>query len=232
MSLFVTGTDTGVGKTFAAVRFLQAARAAGLRCAGYKPVCCGDRHDAELLLASSSDGLTLDDVNPLWFRTPVAPFTASAIEQKVVDVDRLLEGFANLQKRFDYVVVEGAGGWLVPLREDLTLGDLALQLGLPIVVIARNRLGMLNHTLLTVRQISLGGGECRGVILNHLDEQTDFATTTNGAILRRLLAQPVFDALPSETGELSAAWRHALAFGDEKRRSNDDAHRAKDPQNG
>ena len=80
MSIFLTGTDTGVGKTYTAVCLLRLLRAHGLRCAGMKPICCGDRQDAEMLLAASSDGLSIDEVNPVWLRTPAAPLTAALIE--------------------------------------------------------------------------------------------------------------------------------------------------------
>ncbi|MBA2585157.1 MAG: dethiobiotin synthase [Chthoniobacterales bacterium] len=77
MSFFLTGTDTGVGKTFCAIQLLRLGREAGLRCAGMKPICCGDRSDAERLLAASSEGLTIDELNPVWLKTPVAPFAAT-----------------------------------------------------------------------------------------------------------------------------------------------------------
>lgn len=77
MSFFLTGTDTGVGKTFCAIQLLRLGREAGLRCAGMKPICCGDRGDAERLLAASSEGLTIDELNPVWLKTPVAPFAAT-----------------------------------------------------------------------------------------------------------------------------------------------------------
>ncbi len=81
MSLFITGTDTGVGKTNTAVQLLRLLRAAGRTCAGMKPICCGDRRDAELLLAAGSDGLTIDDVNPVWLKTPAAPIVGSLVKR-------------------------------------------------------------------------------------------------------------------------------------------------------
>jgi dethiobiotin synthetase len=80
-----------------------------------KPICCGDRHDAELLLAASSEGLTIDDVNPMWLRTPAAPFTAAMVEEHSVDIE--------LDHRFECVVVEGVGGWLVPIRADYSVSN-------------------------------------------------------------------------------------------------------------
>jgi dethiobiotin synthetase len=91
--LFVTGTDTGVGKTFTIRQILRLFRAAGKSCAGFKPICCGDRRDAELLRAASSDGLAIDEINPLWLKTPAAPFTATQMEKVKIDLEPLLAAF-------------------------------------------------------------------------------------------------------------------------------------------
>lgn len=212
MSVFLTGTDTGVGKTFTAVRLLIAARARGLRCAGYKPICCGDRGDAELLLAASSGGLTLDELNPLWLKTPASPLTATQIEQVEIDEGRLVDGLIGLQRRFDYVVVEGVGGWCVPLRQDRLMSDLVVRMDLPVLVVALNRLGVLNHTLLTVRSIERDGLECRAVVLNEALGLADIASNTNAEILREILPMPVLPQLVAETEELSLPWAEAAGL--------------------
>jgi dethiobiotin synthetase len=117
VGLFITGTDTGVGKTFLSVQLLRLLRERGLRCAGLKPICCGDRHDVELLLAASSGGLTIDEINPLWLRTPVAPFAASLVERVEIDPKRLIDAFEEINCRFDFVLVEGVGWWMVPITK-------------------------------------------------------------------------------------------------------------------
>ena len=174
MNLFLTGTDTGVGKTHTAVQLLRAGRAAGLRCAGMKPICCGDRDDALQLLAASSEGLTIDELNPVWLKTPAAPFSASLIEQVEIDDKQLIEKLHALEERFDCVVVEGVGGWLVPIRRDFFVADLAALVNLPVVVVAMNRLGCLNHTILTVRSVVAHGLVCAGVVLNSPDFPSKF----------------------------------------------------------
>ena len=211
MSLFLTGTDTGVGKTFTAAQLLRLARARGMRCAGYKPICCGDRHDAELLLAASSDGLTIDDVNPLWLRSPAAPFPASIVERVNIDPAPLVQQLRRLQERFDFVVVEGVGGWLVPIRRDYFVSDLAAAMQLPVVVVALNRLGCLNHTLLTVRSVTASGLDCRAVAWNDVAGQTDIASTTNADILRQLVDVPLLPGLTAEMTELPAKWREMVS---------------------
>src|SRR5207245_403722 len=99
VSLFVTGTDTGVGKTHTVTQLLRLLRAAGSRCAGMKPICCGDRRDAGLLQANGSEGLTIDEVNPIWLKTPVAPFAAALVEKVEIDIERIVAAFSALQKR-------------------------------------------------------------------------------------------------------------------------------------
>ena len=115
MSLFITGTDTGVGKTHIAVQLLRLLRMSGARCAGMKPICCGDRRDAELLLAAGSEALRIEEVNPVWLKTPAAPLVGSLTEGVKIDIEHVVAAFRALQARVEYVVVEGVGGWLVPI---------------------------------------------------------------------------------------------------------------------
>ena len=108
MSLFITGTDTGVGKTHTAVHLLRLC--AHPDCgAGMKPICCGDRRDAELLLAAGSEGLTVGEINPVGLKTPVAPFAAARIEQVKIDIEPMVAALRALQDRVEQVIVEGAG---------------------------------------------------------------------------------------------------------------------------
>ena len=212
MSLFLTGTDTGVGKTHIAVQLLRAGRAAGVRCAGMKPICCGDRDDAQRLLAASSDGLTIDELNPIWLKTPAAPFSASLIEQVEIDEHRLIEKLRALEERFDSVVVEGVGGWLVPIRRDFFVADLAALMKLPVLVVALNRLGCLNHTILTVRSVAAHGLVCAGVVLNSPEGVSDIASTTNADILRQVLDVPIVSSLPEDSAGLSPEWSAITGF--------------------
>jgi dethiobiotin synthetase len=212
MSLFLTGTDTGVGKTYTAVRLLRAGRASGLRCAGMKPICCGDRDDAQQLLAASSEGLTIDELNPVWLKTPAAPFSASLIEQVEIDEHQLVERCAALQEKFDSVVVEGVGGWLVPIRRDFFVADLAALLKLPVLVVAMNRLGCLNHTILTVRSVVAHGLVCAGVVLNTPEGTSDIASTTNADILRQILDVPIVSSMPEKEAGLSPEWSRITGF--------------------
>lgn len=213
MSVFLTGTDTGVGKTYTAVHLLRLLRATGLRCAGMKPICCGDRQDAELLLEASSEGLSIDEVNPVWLKTAAAPLTAARLEGTPIATSRLVAGVADLQQRYDFVVVEGVGGWLVPISENYFVANLAVEMRLPVMVVAMNRLGCLNHTLLTVRSVEAHGLDCRGVLLNlPAGIETDVAVETNREILISTAGVPILSGVNADLSSLPADLRESLGL--------------------
>jgi dethiobiotin synthetase len=207
VSLFVTGTDTGVGKTHTAVQLLRLLREAGTSCAGMKPICCGDRRDAELLLAAGSDGLTIDEINPLWLKTPAAPIVGSLMEEVDIDIEDILTAFRVLRNRVDQVLVEGVGGWMVPICPDYFASDLAAEMKLPVLVVAQNRLGCLNHVALTVRSVTEYRLCCLGVVLNKVQASSDIAVATNAEILKKILKVPLFAGLDADLMELPADWQ-------------------------
>lgn len=191
-SLFITGTDTDVGKTFVSALLVRALRAAGIDAVGMKPICCGDRIDAELLHEASEGAAELGEINPVWLRTPAAPYTAAMVEERTIDLALIRESFAKLRARHEVVIVEGAGGWLVPITADFFVADLAVEFALPVVVVAANKLGALNHTLLTVDSIAARGATCAGVIFNNTsDAAPDTATATNAGVLESILKVPM-----------------------------------------
>lgn len=192
MSFFITGTDTGVGKTYVTRLILEHLRAEGIDAVGYKPVACGDREDASIL-AEASGGLELDVVNPVYFRTPVAPLVAGMLENRTVDPAELLAGFRRLAIAHGRVIVEGAGGWEVPLAPGYRISDLAADLALPVVVVAGNRLGALNHILLTIAAIRAKGLDCAGIVLNQLEDEMDTAMITNKGVVEELTGVPLLD---------------------------------------
>lgn len=194
MHFFVTGTDTGVGKTYFCRLLLEALRTEGIDAVGYKPVCSGDREDA-LRLAEASGGLDPDAVNPVWFQAPVAPYVAGLLENRNVEMPLLVAGFRDLAARHETVVVEGAGGWRVPLTEDLAICDLAAELGLPVIVVVGNRLGALNHAILTVESIRARGLDVAGLVINHLEDELDTAAITNKGVITRLTGAPLLAEL-------------------------------------
>ncbi len=190
MSFFLTGTDTGAGKTHVTRLILEALRGAGIDAVGYKPVSCGDREDG-VILALASGGLPLDDVNPVHLQTPVAPYVACLLENRMVDPKELLSRYRHLAAAHAQVIVEGVGGWEVPLAADYRVSDLAKDLGLPVILVAANRLGALNHILLTVDAIRAKGLACAGIILNQLDDELDTAMISNKGVLEGLTNVPL-----------------------------------------
>ena len=191
LNLFLTGTDTNVGKSYVASLIVRAWRAAGRNGVGLKPICCGGREDAELLHAAAEGAISLNEINPVWLRTPAAPFTASLIENRAIDLDLVRESFARARQAYDSVIVEGVGGWLVPITRDFSVADLAAEFGLPVAIVVANKLGALNHALLTVESVRAHGLECAGLILNHTTPEEDIATTTNRGVLEEVAGVPV-----------------------------------------
>ena len=210
MSLFITGTDTGVGKTHIAARLLHLLRASGVRCAGMKAICCGDRRDAEALLAAGSDCVTIDQVNPVWLKTPAAPIVGTLMEKVTIDIEHILAAFHALQDSVEHVIVEGTGGWLVPIRSDYFVSDLAAATKLPVLVVAQNRLGCLNHAALTVRSVATYQLRCVGLVLNSTETTNDIAALTNADILKCILNVPVLAGLGENLTELPVDWRLML----------------------
>jgi dethiobiotin synthetase len=194
MNVFLTGTDTNVGKTYVAAGLVRALRKAGRDCVGFKPICCGPRDDAEALHAASGGAVSLNDVNPVWLRPPVAPYVASMIENRMIDLALIHETFARLRSAHESIIVEGVGGWRVPITRDYFLSDLAADFGLPVVVVVANRLGALNHTALTVESIRARGLECSGIILNQplcLADEAEIAASTNAAVIEEIVKAPI-----------------------------------------
>jgi dethiobiotin synthetase len=196
---FITGTDTGVGKTWFTTWLVQAWRAQGHHAVALKPISTGDRQDALLLREASGDVLTLDEINPIHFHEPAAPWVAARAENRIIDFVALNSSIQKNATRFSPLAVEGVGGWRVPLAPDYSVREWARDLAFPIVVVARPGLGTLNHTILTVESIRAAGLTCAGVVLNiGLDADSalpDFnlARRTNHALLSDILLLPVFD---------------------------------------
>lgn len=218
-TLFVTGTDTEVGKTHVARTLIAALRRMGQLVAGYKPVACGDRDDAEALLAASSPDprLTINDVNPFWYYSPMAPSAAGILENRSLDPAALETVFRNLTERFDWVVIEGAGGWETPLTATERFSDLAARFGAPVLIVAPNRLGVLNHTILTADAIVARGLRLAGVILNEVSapdpESAGPAESTNLEQLRLLFPGIPVASLGHGSSEIAAPWIDAIVSG-------------------
>ena len=207
---FITGTDTGVGKTHVTALLLTELRRRGLPAAGYKPIACGagGRADARTYRKLMRNEVPLDVINPVYLRHPLAPSVAAQLEKKPVDLRKIYSVYCRLTSDFSPVLVEGAGGLLVPIktlsfRDDngqkarpYFVADLARQLDLPLIIVARLGLGTLNHTLLTVRQAQAMKLKVAGVLLNDTTGQRGLAERTNIKVIAELSGVPLLGVVP------------------------------------
>ncbi len=186
--LFITATDTDAGKTYVSSLIVRALRNERIDAVGYKPICCGDRNDA-LEMADASgfnnpSGALLDKINPVWMKTPAAPHVASMFENAPIEKEVLLRGHQALSGEHACVITEGVGGWLVPINGmEFSVAELAGAIGDPVIVVVGNKLGALNHTLLTVEAMRSRGIEPAGLVFNNLIDELDTATITNKGIV-------------------------------------------------
>lgn len=203
--LFITATDTGVGKTYFAALLCEHLRSLGVRVGAYKPVASGCQiaptgevvsEDGQLLWSAAGKPLAPADVCPQRFVAPLAPHLAAAAEGRRVDPALLRRGVERWRGVCDLLVVEGAGGLLSPLSETDSNADLARDLGLPLVVVAPNRLGVLNATLLTLLAAETLGLSVAGVVLNDGDWPPDASAASNPSELERLSESPLLAHLP------------------------------------
>ena len=193
--IFVTGTDTGVGKTQVSLGLITLLQRQGLTVAAMKPVASGCEltaaglcnEDALLLQAQSSVSLPYELINPYAFAAAIAPHIAAEREQVVIDIAKIKIHFNHIQQCADTVVVEGAGGWLVPINNDQTMADLAVALDLPIVLVVNIGLGCINHALLTVAAIQKSGLFLQGWVANQIEPVKE-AEAIIGALRSRIKA--------------------------------------------
>jgi dethiobiotin synthetase len=202
---FITGTDTGVGKTVIAAAIIRVIRAQGMNVCGMKPVETGCPRigntlypsDGMFLKKASGMEETITHITPYCFETPVAPSLASEMEGKMVNVDIIIQEFLSLVKRYNAVVVEGIGGILVPIKRDYFVIDLIRDLRLPLIVVSRPSLGTLNHTLLTVNYALKQGIAVSGIIVNFTrPSDATVAENTNPLVLQQLSPVPVLGTFP------------------------------------
>jgi dethiobiotin synthetase len=201
-NLFITGTDTGVGKTFVTAALLAELRRRGVRAAAFKPIACGTggRHDAEIYAEIMKRERPLDMINPVYLRYPLAPSVASRLEHKRINLHRIRDCYRRLVSTYDVVLVEGAGGLLVPIRDDYSVADLAKTLRLPLLVVARLGLGTINHSLLTVRMAREAGLKVRGIVLNDtVGGRHGLAEKTNIRTVPKLCDAPLLGVMPHGT---------------------------------
>jgi dethiobiotin synthetase len=211
MGYFIAGTDTAVGKTRVAAGLISAFRARGLNALGMKPVACGllndnglyYSEDVDIICRFSGQDPGLPEVNPYAFLEPVSPHIAASLNNVRIEISEIRRYFSLIATNNAVIVVEGAGGWETPISAKHTMADVALALGLPVILVVGLRLGCLNHTLLTTRAIGASGLTLAGWIGNRVDE--NFAEPdANLATLRARLGSAPLAVLPYSQSMRSA----------------------------
>ena len=203
-ALFITGTDTGVGKTIVAGGLAAALSVRGIDVGVMKPVesgcprVDGSLHPADglFLRRMAGSGQRLKTVVPCTLEHPLAPAVAARLEGRSIDPDQLVSACRRIRARHDLVIVEGAGGLLVPIAPGWLMADLAAAMALPLLVVARLELGTINHALLTVEAARARGIRVTGVVLNQTRPEIDLAARTNPEELRSLLDAPILGVMP------------------------------------
>jgi dethiobiotin synthetase len=202
---FVTGTDTGVGKTVITVALIKAICRLGFTAGGMKPIESGCLQQGDVLVPS--DGMfiktiahmeeNIGHITPYRFKSPLAPLPASEIEGVTVDFEKIRKAFADLSKKYDVVIVEGIGGLLVPITGNYFVIDMAKDFNLPLIVVSRPSLGTINQTMLTVNYALKEGLQVAGIIINYNQPPDNtLAEATNPEIIKRISPVPVIGILP------------------------------------
>jgi len=210
---FITGTDTGVGKTVVTVALIKAIGRLGFSVGGMKPIESGCLHEGDILVPP--DGMfirtaahmeeDIRHITPCCFRSPLAPLPASEIEGISVDFEKIKKAFADLSRKYDVVIVEGIGGLLVPITRDYSVIDMARDIDLPVIVVTRPTLGTINHTLLTVNYAIKEGVQVAGIVINYNQPpENSLAERTNREILKQISPVPVIGIFPYLTDMESA----------------------------
>jgi dethiobiotin synthetase len=207
-TLFITGTDTGAGKTVLTALLIHFLRMRKASVAALKPVCSGGRHDARILHAALGGSLSLDEINPWHFRASIAPVLAARRENKSVQVADVLAFIRTTQKKFDVTLVEGAGGLLSPLGERFDSRDLVMALQAKPIVVAQNRLGAVNHILLTLEVLPKRIGTKVKIVLMS-PSKPDTGTASNSKLLAEFFPAAKIWTLPWLGGnfDVATAWR-------------------------
>ncbi len=202
--IFIVGTDTGVGKTVVAAGLTLALRNRGIRVGVMKPIATGCLGHARRLVSIDAaylmEAALMDApalVSPVRYRNPVAPSIAAMVEKTEVNIETIVDAYNQLKQQFDFIIVEGIGGVLVPIKENYFLSNLVAALDLPALIVTSSKLGTINHTLLSVEALLMRGIEIAGIIMNGVTSTNiSLAEVTNPKTVADLSGQPFLGTLP------------------------------------
>ncbi len=194
---FITGTDTGVGKTYVTCYLAEKLRRAGADVGVMKPISTGPAAEDDALYLKKK--LKLDDplelINPIHLKRPLAPYPAAKLERKKLDLKKIFKAYKELEKRHDTVLVEGIGGVAVPITKDYFVIDLIKEMKLPAIVVARAGLGTINHTMLTLGALLDQHIAVSGIIINGFRGK-ELSEKTNAEVIEKISGVPVLEKLP------------------------------------
>jgi len=201
MNFFISATDTDAGKTYVTALLTRSLRKAGFDTVAMKPISCGEPGDTLALQAAADNELSVEEVTPVSYSAPLAPIEAARMEGQSFDPSEVMTTFTRLHDTHRSLLVEGIGGWLVPITKSYSAADLAKAMGLPVLLVVRNRLGGLNHALLTLESIKAHGLTCAGIVINnHPADAADPAAEGNRRLLPELAGVPIlFEITPGQT---------------------------------
>lgn len=196
--IFVTGTDTGVGKTLMTALLLQHLRHDGVRALAMKPFCSGGLADVELLQSLQRGELKDSEMNPFYFEEPIAPYVAAKKTGREIRLNQVIARIHHVSRRCECLLVEGSGGLLVPLGKGFTVASLIEELDCHVIVVARNSLGTINHTLLTISALRTTGKKPSeiGVVLMDVIKP-DVSSVSNSPVLAELLSPVTVTRIPN-----------------------------------
>ncbi len=197
--IFITGTDTEIGKTAIAAGLAACFKKRGYSFGVMKPVAAGSRADAHILKQASGVDDSLDDINPIYLQHPLSPNIAAELENRHIDLQILLNTHDKLFAKYRAMLIEGAGGLLVPLTDNLLMADLAAQLHYPLLIVARAALGTINHTLLTIEAARTRHLSILGVIYNASDpSQIGLSAQASPDVITRISGVPSLGIVPHD----------------------------------
>jgi dethiobiotin synthetase len=203
--IFITGTDTEVGKTVVAGAIAEFLKLKGIDVGVMKPIATGGivknkkliSQDAVFLKNSADSKDSLDLINPICLKLPLAPYTAAKLEKKNINLNKVYPAFEELKKRHDFLVVEGIGGIFVPIKNNFYVIDLIKKFALPVIVVCDPGLGTINHTLMTIEHLKMEKIEILGFVVNYARPQkTGLAERTNPKIIEELAKIPLLGVFP------------------------------------
>lgn len=207
-AVFITATDTGVGKTTVSAGLAKVLLNRGLKVGYYKPVETGvEDYPQDGKLLSQITGQPLEEVVLYTYKNPLAPYPASLIEGKEVDIDKIVQHFRYLQSKYDFLIVEGAGGVYVPIKREFTYVDLIKMLDIPVLIVSRAKLGTINHTVLTIK--ALEGVKILGVVMNGFSGD-DISEQTNPQIIQEMTGIKILGMCDFSTNPVDECYRKLI----------------------